>query len=77
MHMYYWRSRDGEEIDFLIQKDPQHFIFTEAKVSPIKVREPWGLPEVKKVFKEYLLESFRLFTTNAPVSVSGRAAGKK
>ena len=50
--IYHWRSRAGEEVDFLIQKDPEKFIFIEAKVSVKKVRDPAELPEVRKVFKK-------------------------
>lgn len=50
--IYHWRSRDGEEIDFLIQKDPNHFLFVEAKVSPIKVRDLSVFSEVKKIFQK-------------------------
>ncbi len=50
--IYHWRSREGEEIDFLIQKDPNHFIFIEAKVSSLNPREPSDLPEVRKVFQK-------------------------
>ncbi len=49
--IYHWRSKDGEEIDLLIQKSPKTFLFIEAKVSSTKVRSPESLPEVKKVFK--------------------------
>jgi predicted AAA+ superfamily ATPase len=50
--IFHWRSRDGEEIDFLLQKGPNEFLFIEAKVSPVKVKEPMSLPEVKKIFKK-------------------------
>ncbi len=50
--IYHWRSREGEEIDFLIQQDPQRFLFVEAKVSPTKVKNPAELPEVRKVFQK-------------------------
>lgn len=50
--IYHWRSRDGEEIDFLIQKDPNHFLFIEAKVSPVKPRSTADFPEVRKVFQK-------------------------
>lgn len=50
--IYHWRSRDGEEIDFLIQRKPNDFIFVEAKVSPATLRDHGSFPEVKKVFKE-------------------------
>jgi predicted AAA+ superfamily ATPase len=52
--IYHWRSREGEEIDFLIQKNPNQFIFIEAKVSSIKVRDVSDLPEVRKVFQKNL-----------------------
>lgn len=54
--VYHWRSRDGEEIDFLIQKDPKNFLFIEAKVSPTKVKDPQSLPEVRKVFGKKEIE---------------------
>lgn len=52
--IYHWRSRAGEEIDFLIQKDPKNFIFVEAKVSSQKIQDLNSFPEVKKVFKNSL-----------------------
>lgn len=50
--IYHWRSREGEEIDFLIQTDPNHFLFVEAKVSPVKPRDSADFPEVRKVFQK-------------------------
>jgi len=50
--IFHWRSREGEEIDFLIQKNPMQFIFIEAKVSAVKARELSEFPEVKKVFQK-------------------------
>lgn len=50
--IFHWRSREGEEIDFLIQKDPNNFLFIEAKVSPVKPRDLNGFPEVRKVFQK-------------------------
>lgn len=52
--VFHWRSRDGEEIDFLIQQDPKTFLFLEAKVSARKPRDLKALPEVKKVFRQRL-----------------------
>ena len=51
--IYHWRSRAGEEIDFLIERGVQHDpIFIEAKVSaPGRSQNLDQLPEVKKVFK--------------------------
>lgn len=48
--IYHWRSRDGEEIDFLIQYDHDRFLFVEAKVTPTKAKTSIGFPEVRKVF---------------------------
>lgn len=51
--IFHWRSRDAEEIDFIIQKSPQDFIFIEAKVSAFaQVADHTSYPEVKKVFKK-------------------------
>jgi predicted AAA+ superfamily ATPase len=48
--IHHWRSRDGEEVDFLIEKDPKTFLFIEAKVSAAQAKDPAELPEVRKVF---------------------------
>lgn len=52
--IFHWRSKDGEEIDFLIQKDPLNYLFIEAKVSPVAIKPAAALPEVKKVFKSQI-----------------------
>lgn len=52
LQIYHWRSRDGEEIDFLIQQEPNKFLFVEAKVSSTKTIDPLRLAEVKKVFQK-------------------------
>ncbi len=49
--IYHWRSRDGEEIDFLLQMNPNEFVFIESKVSPFKSKDHSDFPEVKKIFK--------------------------
>jgi predicted AAA+ superfamily ATPase len=54
--IYHWRSREGEEIDFLIQKNNNQFIFIEAKVSSIKLKKLTDFPEVKKVFQNNIPE---------------------
>ncbi len=54
--IFHWRSRDGEEIDFLIQKNPKDFLFIEAKVSAVKIDLTQSYPEVKKVFKNKIPE---------------------
>jgi uncharacterized protein len=50
--IYHWRSKDGEEVDFLIQKDPSTFFFVESKVSPTGLKSPADMREVKKVFRD-------------------------
>jgi predicted AAA+ superfamily ATPase len=51
--IFHWRSREGEEIDFLIQKNPLDFIFIESKVtSSSPLRDHKNFPEVKKIFKK-------------------------
>ncbi|MCB1142765.1 MAG: ATP-binding protein [Leptospiraceae bacterium] len=54
--IFHWRSRDKEEIDFLIQKDPKSFLFIECKVSRTTVRDHTILPEVRKVFQKKIPE---------------------
>ena len=49
--IFYWRSRDGEEIDFLIEKDNKKFLFIEVKKSAQNCPNIGSYPEVKKVFK--------------------------
>lgn len=56
--IFHWRSREGEEIDFLIQKKPAESLFVEAKVSPVRVGDYKKFPEVRKVFKEKCPELF-------------------
>lgn len=72
--VYHWRSRDGEEIDFLIQRKPNDYIFVEAKVSAVQLRDYGSFPEVKKVFKETLpplivchQEGDRILKNNVPI----------
>ncbi len=51
--IFHFRTRDGGEIDFLIQKDPKSFTFIEAKVSPQQGINPSDLPEVRKIFGKH------------------------
>lgn len=51
-NIYHWRSRDGEEIDFLLQKNPNEFLFIESKVSAFNSKNHSDFPEIKKVFKD-------------------------
>lgn len=73
--IFHWRSRDGEEIDFLIQKSPINFLFIESKVSPVSVKKPNEYREVKRVFKtkipELILchqEGKQIFNNKVPIA---------
>jgi len=48
--LFHWRSRDGEEIDFVIQRNPGDYMFLEAKTSPPESGAHAKYPEFKKVF---------------------------
>lgn len=50
--IFHWRSRDGEEIDFLIQMNPKKMLFIEAKVSAQNPPTLSGYREVKRIFGE-------------------------
>ncbi len=74
--IFHWRSREGEEVDFLIQKDPKSFLFIEAKVSAAKVNSLANFREVKKVFGERTPEQIlchqegeRILQHNVPISL--------
>jgi len=82
--IFHWRSRDGEEVDFLIQKDPKTYLFIEAKVSPQRPRNPADLPEVRKVFRarvpELLLchqEGDRILGNQIPISQLSKFLGPR
>ncbi|MEI8346138.1 MAG: ATP-binding protein [Pseudomonadota bacterium] len=72
--IFHWRSRDGEEIDFVIQKNPKSFLFVEAKTSPTGSINPSTYPEFKKIFKEKNQSIFvchqegeRILNKNVPI----------
>ena len=48
--VYHWRSRAGEEVDFLIDLGAGKKLYIEAKVSPRDPQDLSRFPEVKKVF---------------------------
>lgn len=48
--IYHWRSRDKEEVDFLIQRAPNDWLFVEAKVSRTSPPDLSTFPIVRKVF---------------------------
>lgn len=72
--IFHWRSRDGEEVDFLLQYGPQKYLFLESKVSYQKLTDISKFPEVKKVFKENIPDSYlchqevdRIINKNVPI----------
>jgi hypothetical protein len=82
--IFHWRSKDKEEIDFLIQKDPIHFLFLESKVSPTDVSSYKNYPEVKKVFKKRIpeilvchQEGSRVIENQVPISFLKQTLLKK
>jgi len=52
--IFHWRSRAGEEIDFLIRKNPKEHLFIEAKVSSQAAPDISKYAEVSKVFKNHI-----------------------
>ena len=48
--IFHWRSRAGEEVDFLLQRGPGSYLFIEAKVSSRAPQDLARFPEVRKVF---------------------------
>ena len=77
--IYHWRSRDGEEIDFVIQTSPQHFVTIEAKVSRTRTKDPLLLPEFKKVFRNCQIQSYvchqegtQILNKNVPIALLGQ-----
>jgi predicted AAA+ superfamily ATPase len=48
--IFHWRSRDGEEIDFVIKMGNQRYLMIESKVSAQKIPSTGNYPEIKKVF---------------------------
>ncbi len=50
--IFHWRSRAGEEVDFLLQRGPGSYLFIEAKVSSRAPQDLARFPEVRKVFKD-------------------------
>lgn len=74
LQIYHWRSRDGEEIDFVIQINPGKYLFIEAKVSPSKSETKPKYPEFNKVFrgKTHTIfichqEGTRILANNIPI----------
>jgi predicted AAA+ superfamily ATPase len=50
LEIYHWRSRAGEEVDFLIEQGHSRKLFIEAKVTAQRPSDLLKYPEVKKVF---------------------------
>ncbi|MCX6118948.1 MAG: ATP-binding protein [Proteobacteria bacterium] len=56
-NIYHWRSRDGEEIDFLIECKSGQFLFLESKISSQPTKNISKLREVKRIFKSQVPRS--------------------
>lgn len=56
--IHHWRSRDGEEIDFLVEMGNGKSLFIEAKTSPQPLYSHEEFLEVRKVFKEKIPSRF-------------------
>lgn len=74
--IFHWRTRDAEEVDFLIQMNPKDFLFIEAKVSSKNLPQIDRYPEVKKVFKNKVPEALlcyqegeRVLNNKVPVAL--------
>jgi predicted AAA+ superfamily ATPase len=52
IEIFHWRSRDGEEVDFLLEFNQRDYLFIESKVSPSKIPELKKFPNILKVFKK-------------------------
>lgn len=48
--IYHWRSKDGEEIDFLVEMQDNKFLFIESKVQSTRPYDLSKFSQVKKVF---------------------------
>lgn len=73
--IHYLRSREGEEVDFLIEKDNKTFLFIEAKKSPQSPPPVHLYPEIKKIFKDQIpecivchMEGDKVFNRNVPIA---------
>jgi len=57
--IYHWRTRDNEEIDFILQLENLKYLAIEAKVSPQKFSSTQTLPHFSKIIsKNNLLGSY-------------------
>lgn len=50
--LFHWRSRDGEEVDFVVEYQPNQYLMIESKVSYQRPSEISNFPEIKKVFAQ-------------------------
>lgn len=56
--IFHWRTKDGEEVDFLLQTSPSHYLFLEAKVSQQAFSKVTQYREIKKVFNKNMPKAF-------------------
>ncbi len=65
--IYHWRTRDGEEIDFIVHFAPNQFKLIEAKVTPRNLRDVSGSLELKKVFKNKIPDFIQVHQNGSQV----------
>ncbi|MBE8222194.1 MAG: ATP-binding protein [Bdellovibrionales bacterium] len=56
--IFHWRTKDGEEVDFLLQTSPTNYLFLEAKVSHQSLNAIDQYREVKRVFSKNIPKVF-------------------
>lgn len=77
--VFHWRSRDGEEVDFIIQKSPGDFLLIEAKVTSQKPPALDQFREIKNVFGNKIpqvitchQEGERVLANQVPIGLLGK-----
>ncbi len=60
LEIFHWRTKGGEEVDFLVKFSPNRFIFLEAKVSPTKSMNISNSNEARKIFKNHCPPLFQV-----------------
>lgn len=74
--IFHWRTKDQEEIDFLIQKGSNEFLFVESKISYQNPIELKNFPAVRKCFKNKeipvlhcIMEGDHILNRNVPIAL--------
>jgi uncharacterized protein len=74
--IFHWRTRDGEEVDFVVQTGPQKYVMIESKLGFKAAPDISKYSEVRKVFGERLpptfnchMEGSRVLNNNIPIAL--------